>query len=461
MMEHPVVILGGGCAGLAAALRLSRCGHRVVVVERDDHVGGLAGGVHINGNTYEYGPHVFHTTDPEVLGDVTSLMGDALAPFTRTIRIKFRDRYFAFPLRLQDVLAQLPLRTVAHAALSALWHRLAGVFSRPAEETSETVLTRAYGRVLYEIFFESYITAVWGIPPAGFAPSFARERIPRMSILGVADRLTAAVRGRFGRAVTTGGFVEKVEGRLFTTERGFSLITERMAGEVVALGGRVALDTTVTRLRREGDRLTAVDITGPGGTSTLACSGVINTLPVNEAVLLVDPMPADDVRASAGALQFRALVFVGLLVRHARALPASLMYFREHTFNRLSDLSQFGFRISPQGCTLLVAEISCAVGDRPWADAEFAKQAVIRELAAESLLVPEDVLEAHVYRAEHAYPIYALHYEAHLSRLLRFFDDLANAETAGRQGRFAYVNGHVAMKMGYEAADRLTGRRPS
>jgi protoporphyrinogen oxidase len=64
----------------------------------------------------------------------------------------------------------------------------------------------------------------------------------------------------------------------------------------------------------------------------------------------------------------------------------------------------------------------------------------------------------HVFRAQHAYPIYNLHYEDHLARLLAFFGGLANAETAGRQGRFAYINTHIAMKMGYEAVDRLTAK---
>jgi protoporphyrinogen oxidase len=158
---------------------------------------------------------------------------------------------------------------------------------------------------------------------------------------------------------------------------------------------------------------------------------------------------------SARALKFRALVFVGLLVRRASVLPSSFMYFRQHSFNRISDLAQFGFHITPDGSTMLVAEISCDVNDRPWTDEEFAKRAVLDDLVAEKLLTREQVIEMHVFRAQHAYPIYALNYEDHLARLLKAFADMANAETAGRQGRFAYINTHIAMKMGYEAADRL------
>ena len=68
--RHPILVLGGGCTGLAAGLRLSKQGRRVVVLEADDHVGGLAGGIQIGANRYEYGPHAFHTTDPELLAEI-------------------------------------------------------------------------------------------------------------------------------------------------------------------------------------------------------------------------------------------------------------------------------------------------------------------------------------------------------------------------------------------------------
>jgi protoporphyrinogen oxidase len=456
--SQPIVILGAGCAGLAAGMRLAKRGYRVVLLESADHVGGLAGGVRINGNTYEYGPHTFHTTDPEILGDITALMGNALIPYNRTIKIKFLGNYFKFPLAIRDVLFKLPLPTVVHAGFSFLWHFVTGSIRRPEVETSETLLKRYYGNVLYELFFKTYITAVWGIAPAEFSPSFARERIPRMNVLEFLDKLRVSMRHRFGNSVKTDGYVEKVEGNLYTTKQGFSLITQRMGDEVVARGGCIELNAMVTRIDCDGTRVQAIEYTQAGERKHIECWGTINTLPINEALLMMQPPPADAIVQSARALRFRALVFVGLLVRKEKVLPSSFMYFRQHSFNRISDLAQFGFHIQPEGCTLLVAEISCDVDDRAWHDESFAKQAVLDDLLAEKLLTREDVIEMHVFRAQHAYPIYNLHYEDHLARLFNFFDDVANIETAGRQGRFAYINTHIAMKMGYEAVDRLMAK---
>ena len=453
-----IVILGAGCAGLAAALRLTQRGYRVVLIEQEDHVGGLAGGVRLNGNTYEYGPHTFHTTDPEILADIKTLMDDELIPYNRTIKIKFLGNYFKFPLAVRDVLLKLPPQTVLHAGLSFVWYFVTGSIWRPKVETSETLLRRYYGDVLYELFFKTYITSVWGITPAEFSPAFSRERIPRLNFLDIMDKVRAHARRRFGQTVRTEGYVEKVEGDLYTTRQGFSLITQRMADKVVEAGGRIELNATVTGFERSGDRLDGITFVQEGETRRLDCRAVVNTLPINEAVLMMRPALPDAVEVSAQALRFRSLVFVGLLVRRDAVLPSSFMYFRQHSFNRISDLAQFGFHVTPEGHTLLVAEISCDVSDRMWSDEECAKQAVLADLIAEKLLTREQVIEMHVFRARHAYPIYALDYEQHVDVLLQAIAGISNLETTGRQGRFQYVNTHIAMKMGYQAAERLMAR---
>jgi len=453
-----IAILGAGCAGLAAGIHLTKLGARVVIIEKDDHVGGLAGGVRLKGNIYEYGPHAFHTTDPIILNDIKSLMGDELIAYRRTIKIKFLGNYFQFPLAVRDVIFKLPLTTVIHAGISFLWHFVTGFFWKPKVETSETILRRYYGTVLYELFFKTYITAVWGIPPSEFSPSFARQRIPRLNLLDIFDQVWSKIKNRFQRDLKTDDFVEKVEGNLYTTQEGFSRITQRMADAVMERGGKIEVNATVTKIVRQGDSVKAVEYVQDDKSQVLECRAIINTLPINEAIQMLEPPLDAGIIQSARALKFRALVFVGLLVRRETVLPSSFMYFRQHSFNRISDLAQFGFHVKPEGHTLLVAEISCGVEDRAWTDDAFAKQAVLDDLIAEKLLTQDQVVEAHVFRAQHAYPIYALDYEKHLAKSLEAISAMKNIETAGRQGRFAYINTHIAMKMGYEAADRLMAK---
>ncbi len=458
-LPKKIVVLGAGCAGLATAMRLSKDGYDVEIFEQSGRVGGLAGGVEINGNVYEYGPHAFHTTDLEILNDIKSIMGDDFIEYKRTIKIKFLGNYFSYPLTIREVIFKLPLFTVIHAFLSLIWHALKGFVVKPKEENSETVLIRYYGKVLYKLFFEDFILRVWGIPASGFSPSFARERIPRLDIIKIVKILTAPMRRKINKNINTKNYVEEVEGNLYTTKKGFSLITERMAEACQKNGARIHLNSRVVGIDRYKNSIQSVTIADKNQNKrTVASDGVINTLPINEFFLMMNP-PADPAVVSAAQqLKFRALVFVGLVVNRPKVLMTSFMYFRDHSFNRITDLSQFGFEINPSGSTILVAEISCGVDDRYWADEQFAMEQVILDLEREQILKKDEILHTHVFRAKHAYPIYALHYEKALETLLNHVSKSENYETAGRQGRFQYINTHIAMKMGYEAANRLTSK---
>lgn len=446
MSREPVVVLGAGCAGLSAARRLREKGIPTVLVEAEERVGGLAGGVRLGGDVYEYGPHIFHTTDARIMADVKALMGDDLLPYQRTIQIKFLGNYFKFPLSMPDVLGKLPLATVLRAGASFAYHFVKGLFVKPAVENSETVLRRYYGDVLYRIFFKDYIERVWGISPADFSPAFARERIPRFDFLDFLDKAVSP---------KTAGYVEKVSGELWTTKRGFSLICERMAEDYLKKGGELRLSTRAVAVRREGGAVVAVELVRGDAKEVLPCSGIVNTLAINDAARMFAPALGADALAAAAKLRFRAIVFVGLKVRRPRVLRASFMYFREHSFNRITDLAHFGFHMDPPGSTLLMAEIACDPGDAFWTDENAAVEAVTADLVREGIVARGEIMGQHVFRARHAYPVYTLGYEDALQVLLDAFEGLVNAETAGRQGRFQYVNTHIAMRMGAEAAESL------
>ena len=384
-------------------------------------------------------------------------MGPELLPYERTIRIKFLGAWFTFPLSITDVLGKLPPTTTIVAGFSFLWHGFKGLISRPTNENTETILRREYGDVLYRLFFKDYIQKVWGISPAAFSPSFARERIPRFNILEFIDKISSRLKSLFvpAKAVRTEGFVEKVEGELYTTRRGFSLICDRLAETLTAAGADIRLNTRVVGLRRENSRVSAVEIETGGRREVLSCSGIVNTLPINAAARLFSPSLGPDVDAAAGKLRFRAIVFVGLKIRRKKILPASFVYFREHSFNRVTDMSYFKFKMDPPDSTLLVAEIACDPADAVWSDDALAREAALADLVRENLITREEVLDSVVFRTANGHPMYTLGYEDALKTLLGAVEGLSNAVTAGRQGRFAYVNTHVAMKMGREAADRL------
>ncbi len=94
-----VVIFGAGPAGLAAALELAEQGVNVVVLEKQDSVGGNAGSFELAGVQVDFGSHRLHpAAEPKVLSRLKNLLGDDLLDRPRHGRIRLLGRWIHFPL---------------------------------------------------------------------------------------------------------------------------------------------------------------------------------------------------------------------------------------------------------------------------------------------------------------------------------------------------------------------------
>ena len=93
--ELPVVVIGAGFGGLAAAVRLRAMGHRVLIVEAGDQPGGRARVFKEKGFTFDAGPTVI--TAPYLLDELFGLVGRDrrdyfdLMPVDPFYRVKFHD----------------------------------------------------------------------------------------------------------------------------------------------------------------------------------------------------------------------------------------------------------------------------------------------------------------------------------------------------------------------------------
>ena len=96
--QGPVVVVGAGAAGLAAALLLARAGRPVVVAEQADGVGGLARTVERDGYRFDLGGHRFFTQVPEVRALWEEMLGPDLLVRRRRSRVLFHGRAFDYPL---------------------------------------------------------------------------------------------------------------------------------------------------------------------------------------------------------------------------------------------------------------------------------------------------------------------------------------------------------------------------
>ncbi len=448
------LVLGGGVCGLYAALTLAREGRPVFVLERKPWVGGLAASVEHEGNPHDFGVHMLHGFDAELRDDLLPLMGDEAIEVPLDARIRWRGRDFRYPLRLADLLRSMPMAELANGLWGLLRvgieHRLT---TTPPPRNAEEALIALYGEPLYRSFFEDFTARYWGKPPRQLSADFVARKMPRLTALDAVRQVLGAIGIKLAAPHVESALAEET---LHYSRRGSGALPEALAREIRRLGGEVLTGAEIRAIDLADDGAHRVtwysEREGPLERRFGAC---ISTIPLDSLVALLGTRVPADVKASAARLEYRPMAVYGLLVKRDRCMDALYTYYRDRPFHRVSEPKNAGVLIQPAGHTLLLVERMCAFGDAVWRGTAEAIAETVQAVAAEGLCSPEAVVSTCVQTDRHAYPMFSLGFEPHVSRILSWLDRETPIVSAGRQGTFSYPNMHQSMREGERAARRI------
>ncbi|HEV2076011.1 MAG TPA: FAD-dependent oxidoreductase, partial [Thermoleophilaceae bacterium] len=298
---RPDVVLGAGPAGLTAAWSLARAGRRVVVLEAEEQIGGLAKTVVRDGYRFDLGGHRFFTKSEEVEAVWRQLLGDELLLRPRLSRIYWEGRFLDYPLRVPDVVRKLGPLELARALAS---YAAASLRTKGEEKTFEDWVTRRFGRRLFELFFKAYTEKVWGVPTSELRSEWAAQRIRGLS-LGSAARASVLGSGRAG--------VRSLVGEFHYPRLGPGQMWDAMAEQIRMLGGEIRTGAPATGLSLRGHRVDAVE----AGGDRVEAAEVISSLPLRTVTGLAEGAAPQPVRELAGGLRYRDFLTVALVLRGA------------------------------------------------------------------------------------------------------------------------------------------------
>lgn len=268
-MSERIAVLGAGPMGLAAAYQLARSGHRPVVFEADDRVGGMAAAFDFSGLTIERYYHFHCISDRDFLAILDEL---ALTDKMRWVETKMGYWFQGHLQPWGNPIALLKFRGVSLVA--KIRYGLHAFMStkrsnwRPLDRIEGAGWVRRWvGDEAYEI--------LW-------------RRLFEYKFYGYADNLSAAwIWSRIRRIGTSrySLFREK----LGYLEGGSNTLLQAMRADIEAHGGELRLNTPVNRVVIVEGKLRGVEVAD----RLEEFDKVISTIPLPYVPALMPDLPAE------------------------------------------------------------------------------------------------------------------------------------------------------------------------
>jgi protoporphyrinogen oxidase len=442
----PVIVIGGGPAGLTAAYELIKQQQHPIVLEKYDKVGGIARTENYRGYHFDMGGHRFFTKSAQVQDFWLDILGDDFLRRPRLSRIFYDNKYFHYPLKPLNALIGLgPIEGLRIFASYVRWH----LFPYKEEETFEQWVTNRFGKRLFETFFKSYTEKVWGIPCSELKAEWAAQRIKDLS-------LKTAITAMFLKPQQT---IKTLIEEFDYPRRGPGMLWTAVQDRINAQGGQVQLNSNVVGIQREGQRITGVTVERDGRNHTVTGSSFISSMPVTQLLKWLDPPPPSDVLRAANQLSYRDFLTVCLIIKKQDVFPDNWIYIHDPSVQvgRIQNFKNWSADMVPNlSTTSLGLEYFCNEGDDVWTMPDDELIALgKREIAKIGLADVADVVDGAVFRVEKSYPVYDSDYGESLETIKAYLATLENLQTIGRNGLHRYNNQDHAMLTGMLAVRNL------
>jgi protoporphyrinogen oxidase len=454
------LIIGAGPAGLTAALELlKRSDMDVAILERDVQVGGLAKTVEYKNCRYDIGPHHFITESERIAAWWREIAEGDFYEHRRYTRIYYKHHFFNYPLEPVNVVRGLNIIECARSVFSYMWVR---IFPIKEVRSFEDWVTNQFGRRLFSIFFKTYTEKVWGIPCNEISADWAAQRIKGFSL---SKAIFYAFFGRF----FTKNKPRTINDIFHYPARGAGTFWEKVAARIKTYDrAAIVMEQSVMRIEHSHKRITRVSTnkTGAaqtGGAVTLNehdADEFLSTMPLQQLIQSLSPLPPAAVIKAAQALRYRGLITINLIVDRFHVSADHWIYVHEKTvrMGRIGNMNNFSLKMvdDPAKHTALSLEYFTYVDEPFWfkSDHELIELAKY-ELQKIGLVRSAAVIGGMVLRTPDAYPVYDAHYKEHLSCVLDYLASFKNLHLMGRNGMHRYNNMDVAMLSAMDVVDRM------
>lgn len=435
--KKKVVIIGAGPAGLTAAYQLCKEGVESVVLEKDVVVGGISRTVNYKGYLFDIGGHRFFTKVKavdemwhEVLGEKKFLRRSRLS------RIYYNKKFFHYPLKATNALLGLGIWNCFMMVSS---YAKAQLFPVKNEQSFEDWICNRFGKRLYHTFFKTYTEKVWGIPCNEISADWAAQRIKGLSLISTIKNALLSAQPQNKQDV-----IKTLIDAFDYPEKGPGQMWEMVAESIQEKGSTLKMKSGVEKIVWQKGKVTALEIEVDGKTETVSGTDFISSMPMQELVRKMDPLPPAEVLEAADKLGYRDFLTVSLVINKADLFLDNWIYIHDPDVKvgRIQNFKNWSPEMVPDpNKTCLGLEYFCFEGDGLWTMSDEDLVALgSKELGILGLVDPNDVEDGAVVRMPKAYPVYDGVYAEAVNTIREFLEGLGNMYLVGRNGMHKYNN---------------------
>lgn len=456
MNNNKTIIIGAGPAGLTAAFELNKLGQSSLILEADQQVGGISKTVNYKGNRFDIGGHRFFSKIPYINQVWDEILKEDFLIRNRLSRILYRDHFFDYPLKLVNAVSGLGLSGTLSVIASYAKIKLLPWEKKPDANFEQWVVNR-FGYKLYEIFFKTYTEKVWGVPCTDISADWASQRIKNFSLQEVIrSTFTSSRKHRNGEVITT------LINQFKYPRLGPGMMWEHCQEFLAQNNHPTLLNERVATIRHKNRSVYEIISHNAFGEQTsFTGDQFISSMPLQELILSMDPLPPNHVVEAARQLKYRDYFTVALVIDCKEVFPDNWIYI--HTprvkLGRIQNYKNWSEdMIKDPKYTTLGLEYFLWEKDEQW---NWSNNRLIdlgiRECTEIGVIRPGEVLEGTVVRMKKAYPVYHLNYPQSLAVIKKYLSGFKNLQTVGRNGLHRYNNQDHSMLTGIFAARNTMG----
>jgi oxygen-dependent protoporphyrinogen oxidase len=308
------IVLGAGLTGLVTAFYLRRSGKRVLVIEKNNRIGGVIQTHQKNGFTFESGPNTGVIGQPEAAELFEDLGTDCqleLADERASKRLIWKgDQWHALPSSLSSAISTPLFSTKDKLRILGEPFRPAG--QNPDEKLSELV-KRRMGKSFLEYAVDPFILGIYAGDPDYLVPKYALPKLYNLEQT-YGSFIGGAIKKKFEK---TDDRQKKANRKIFSAEGGLSSLTQAM---VKTIGPENILLSAKDIIVSKNESGYKVSYTQKEKTCHLASKHVVTTMG-SHALHDVFDFASEDALAKIDNLEYAKVVQVALGFNRWEGVP--------------------------------------------------------------------------------------------------------------------------------------------